>query len=198
MKNSLSNPTLDGCGPYGRHLSGVVNWQKYYPLSNSGIANGGEILAANVDWACPVPPPSEAKRIDAIRCFILGAGTASFIRMAIYEMIAEADLRLLTDTGEAASDTGATMLTLALGAAVTLAADGRYVVMITGRGAALPTILCTTTIEYAAPSFLGKCGINLNANRIKYARAYAAFPAVYNGVFASVDSIPIYSDGRLP
>jgi hypothetical protein len=188
----------DGCGPYGRHLRGSTNWQKYRAMSNQAVNMLGYLMLANQDIASAVPPPSEDFTISSLRCYVLTQGTSSFIRMALYNAEDMANLLLVVDSGELASDTNAAFVDIACTA--TLRRNARYLMMACARGVVLPTIYCCSNVLYSATNWLGNDPVVVGAHlsRIIYTRANAAFPAAYNGVFSSVDGIAPVFDAKLP
>jgi hypothetical protein len=190
----------DGCGSYGRHITGASPFQAYYKLSNVSVAVAGQLLAANVDNFAPVPPPSEDKIISTLRCYVLVGGTTSFLRMAIYDAELWPALSLVVDAGEAASDTSTAILEVALGANVTLRRNRRYLSVMCARGAVLPTVWRTADSDYTYPSWLGCQSVRpgVSIGRLQYSRVNAAFPATYNGVYAAQDGKGHFMDALLP
>jgi hypothetical protein len=156
-------------------------------------------MAADADYAMPIPPPSENLSINSINCFIKTAGVSSFVRMAIYDAENMAALRLVIDGGEAASDTLNTEIEIAT-AQYVLRRNGRYLAFMCSRGATRPQPSASPTAIYCLPSWLGRIVASSQLGylgRIYYTRVNGAYPAVYNGVFSGVDSIPYYMRGKL-
>jgi hypothetical protein len=184
----------DGCGPYGRHLTGAVNWQKSYKCYGGGTV-ASTLLVADRDYLIPIPPPSENISVDAIYLSVAVGGTASFIRASIYDYSNYSAPVLVVDAGELASDALA-VLTFAH-AAKTLDKNGRYAILLCGRGAVLPQLY---TADPNAMTWLGAYpGIPTSSvSLVIYTRANGAFPAAYNGVYASVGYTRLQAALRLP
>jgi len=190
----------DGCGPYGRHLTGAVDWQKRYSLSHYGVAGTNLLMSAAKDYAFPVPPPSEDTTLSTLRTYVVVGGTASFIRMSIYDATDMAALALVADSGEAAANTSTAFVEINLAANIVLRRNGRYLSILCARGVVLPTILICTNEVYPSITWFGTSPtiVGGHLGRIIYDRANAAFPALYNGVFSLVDSYSSPIDGKLP
>jgi hypothetical protein len=200
MKAFESFQALDGCGPYGRHLTGATNWQKWYQYSighNTNISANFQ-LVANKDYLIPIPPPSEDISPDAIQVYIGVAGTTSFVRAAILRVENDLSMSLVVDAGEQASDAAPTQLVISHTSSK-LGRNGRYFLALCGRGAVLPQLL-SWTASNVGPSFLGADAATsfYNVGMLRYSRANAAFPAAYNGVFEALLTSRISGSGRLP
>ena len=182
MGARLQNQLQDGCGPYGRHLTGAVDRQKYY------FCGGGSsvpfLLVANTDYLAPIPPPSENIVVSAFKFNVAVGGTTSFIRMALFDMEVFPAGTLLADGGETGTDV-AGIHTIAF-AAQTLKRNRRYAALFCGRGVVFPQVY-TNAIGWSAPSWLGGDIVSPYAIGGEiYTRANGAYPATYNGVYSTV------------
>jgi hypothetical protein len=187
----------DGCGPYGRHLTGAVDWQKRYQLTPRITAATSAILVANRDYLMPIPPPSEDITLESMRAYISTAGTTSFIRMGILDAENMAALTRVVDAGEIASDSGGAFVELAIAPTV-LRRNGRYLSLICGRGA----VLCKpqkTSAYSIVPNWLGDSAGDPSSSigLLLYVRANAPIPAIYDGVYNSNDLTAYSLDGKL-
>jgi hypothetical protein len=187
----------DGCGPYGRHLTGATNWQKRYGLSpQNGGGTSFATLAADTDYLIPVMPPSESLSPSALELFVVLAGTTSFVRAALYDAVGNnlASLSRVLDFGEQASDSAGTALTFA--SACTLPKNARYYLAVCSRGAVLPT-LAATADDRSLISWLGMQNNNYNIGMVVCSRVNGAFPATYNGVYSALVARRITACGLL-
>jgi hypothetical protein len=182
----------DGCGPYGRHLTGAVDWQKYYPFLAGPAAY--TILVADKDYLITVPPPSETLATDQLRTYVSTGGTTSFVRYALYDASAWPTLSLIVDAGEVASD--AVALTSIVIASQNLSRSGRYAAIVCARGAVLPTLQWSVA-GYGGRTWLGSVSLQFVVG-MRFARANGAFPATYNGVYEAVLTAAPQMDARLP
>jgi hypothetical protein len=185
MGARLQNQLQDGCGPYGRHLTGAVCWQKYYMIA----PNAGDVqMLPGEDWLLPVPPPSERLSSDAFAFFVSLAGDAtSRIRLALYDMTTFPAGRLIDQTGEVnASVAGQNTIAFPLGS-YSLCQSTRYAVLACATGVLYPRVF--SAANPLPFSWMGCRADGRTPGMARFTRAYGAFPAVYNGVFSA-----FYSD----
>jgi hypothetical protein len=168
-------------------------------MGPANISSGVVLMAADTDYAMPVPPPSEDILISSLAVHVITQGVSSFIRMAVYDAEDMAALALVVDGGEVASDTVDAEAEVTF-AAVMLRRNRRYLAMMCARGATRPSPAAGTTAAYCLPSWFGahQTDSRLLYGLIVYARANAAYPAVYNGVFSSVATAPFYIRAKIP
>ena len=197
MSANVTNPGKDGCGPYGRHLTGVTSWQKYYGLSDSGW----DVLqfVASTDYLTPIPPPSQNINIDGIAYRITNAGHAdSLVRVAIYDMETFPAGTLVVAAAEI-TGSSAGLIVQAMTAS-TLRANGRYAALFAASGTTLPK-LSASIAAYSNRSWLGTNGAvspDEAIGSLTFTRVYGAFPATYNGAYASILRTKVGASLRLP
>jgi hypothetical protein len=175
----------DGGAPYSQHLTGAVDWQKVYGAMKGPTA--AVLLQAGLDHLIPLPILSADMSVDAIYVSVSVAGDpTAVLRTAIYDMTTFPGGTLIAAPAEDAvgAATGVRTHTFA---AVTLKKNTRYAGMLCGNaGVTMPTMLMGYSTE-GELSWLGMFNTTLlSIGRVRYTRAYAAFPDPYNGVWQSI------------
>lgn len=184
MCANLNNPVKDGCGPYGRHLTGAVSWQKLYGCTFSSYDS--LLLVANKDYLIPTPPPSEEITTAAFLLELYATGASSFIRAAIYDFETFPEGKLIVDAGEFAMES-VSQKTWSM-SPIKIPRNARCGIMICARGSPPPTLI-TGEQDRAGPSWLGNNPTRIWApiGMIRFSRTNAAFPATYNGTYDSIE-----------
>jgi hypothetical protein len=162
-----------------------------------GVSVINTLLSAGVDYAAAVPILSEDRAFSSLRCNIPVAGVNSFVRMGIYDAEDMASLQLISDSGEAASDTGPAFLEIAT--TFTLRKNKRYLAMLCGRTTTTMATIKSGNSTGNMKSWLGSSVANVSYQYggILYTRAYAAFPATYDGVYLAATETPPIIDGKV-
>lgn len=195
MGARLQNQLQDGCGPYGRHLTGAAPIQFYF---GGDASNSQLIMTANIDNMTAIRPPSADILVDAITCDFKVAGDAtSLFRAALYDMETFPGGTLIGAAAEIAG-TGANTKVMPI-AAVTLKRNGRYAVLFCASGVTLPALsVATPGYGLSGATWLGCYSNGQSVGGLLYTRAYGAFPAIYNGVYSGGMSSRFPVGLRLP
>jgi hypothetical protein len=184
----------DGCGPYGRHLVGAVDWQKLYAFSDNHGGVTPLLLGANTDYLIPIPPPSETLPFSNCSFLVSNIGTTATLRAAILSAENYPTLTRILDLGEVSV---ALPGIISLSGSYVLPRNSRSFVAVCGAG----VVLCQLSSENAdrkPRSWLGALAADFtNIGHLIYSRAYGAFPATYDGVFNSTGTVRILSVGAI-